>query len=455
MSKSLQSYQCIDCKHEVSQWVGKCPECGQWNSIVERNEISNNTVSNSDELKICNSTDVVDEKNQYIQTSLNELNYALGGGISVGSVILLSGQPGIGKSTLALQMTSAFTSKGYNVLYVSGEESVGQVIKRVKRLGLVDENLHIQHETCWEQICVGIEKIGADCVVIDSIQTTYSQEYGGKAGSELQVKSVSNEIVQYCKSIGITCVITGQITKMGNIAGPKFFEHIVDVVVYFEGLRSDTKRKLSCHKNRFGPTNQAGYFILSDKGIIDNTHFVEQLNVTQKSPKVGVAQSLLCENSKNRVVIIESLVRQKISNQTIRSKEYVDLPRLILLLALLDKYSEFKEETYELYLNAIGSYNGYKKLSDVAVLVSIWSAYKKCKIDNKTVFLGEVSLSGDIFHYEIAKDELTYLNQIGIKQIVGNVEDCDNFNVYRIRNINELFEQSKRVQFINDESANN
>lgn len=442
MKDTEHGYQCVHCEKSLAQWVGKCPQCMQWNTIVEKKRAFDILERDFLTLNIVSTAECSHEKLNYLTLSLLEIERVLGGGLVEGSVILLSGEPGIGKSTLVLQIAHSIVFQERKVLYITGEESVRQVASRVARLEIKHQDLFLLQETSWEKIKVAIERTKAQMVIIDSIQTTYSEESQGSAGSESQVKNVSQAIVEYMKSKGITCIITGQITKHGSIAGPKYFEHIVDTVLYFEGERSGCNRYIRALKNRFGTTNEVGCLHFSSKGLSDASEVKSGATVDFAIPHIGTSYTLVQQGSRLYPLKIESLMRSRVGNHFNRSRHYIDPHRLSMLVALLEGSSSFKESQYEMYLNVVGKYMQYHYQSDLAIIASLFSSYLKKPLPTHLIVLGEVSLNGGIYELEGIEKKMNYFKLLGVKTVWANINHPQAYstklNIVAVKSLGDL-----------------
>ena len=397
MAKNKIVYICRECGGESSKWLGKCPYCEQWNTLEEViTQTSANKSILVDKTNInavsVNEIDCNDE--QRFNTGINEFNRVLGGGLVKGSVVLLSGDPGIGKSTILLQICNNF--KDEKVLYVTGEESKGQIKLRANRLNVDNENLLIMCCTDILSICEYIKEEKPTVVVIDSIQTMQNNELSNSPGSITQVRECTSALLKVGKALDIPIIIVGHINKGGDIAGPKVMEHIVDTVLYFEGEKSNSYRMLRAIKNRFGSTNEIGVFEMQSKGLQE----VENPSALMLSGKLnGVSGSSICsiiEGSRPIFVEIQALTTATAFGNPRRMAAGYDYNRLNLILAVLEKRAGLFYSNLDVYLNVVGGLKLYEPSADLAITASLISAFKDKPIKSDICLFGEVGLSGEV-----------------------------------------------------------
>lgn len=397
MAKEKVVYECQHCGNQQSKWLGKCPDCGAWDSYIKLNkeqmefiksvksEVSKPALAQSiDEIKI--------EEIRRTTTQDKELDIVLGGGVVEGSLILIGGSPGIGKSTLLLKIASNL-SKDAKVLYVSGEESKSQIKLRADRIEAKENNLFILTEILFQNIQAEIAKSEYKFIVIDSIQTIYSDEINSSPGTVTQVREITFELMRLAKSQNITIFIIGHITKEGSIAGPRILEHMVDVVLYFEGDSSKELRVLRSFKNRFGSTSEVGIFEMTKKGLISandigNKFFTRGVAVS------GSAITVIMEGSRALSIEIQALVSQ--SSYPKRSSTGYDRNRLDMILALLERKIGLNLSGFDVFVNVIGGVKITETAADLAVVAAIISSFKNRPVSKDSVFIGEVSLNGEI-----------------------------------------------------------
>ena len=398
MAKVKTVFECQACGNQQSKWVGKCPQCGAWDSFLELNaqqietlkEISKNTAKPSLAKQI---SEVEIEKITRISTQNSELDLVLGGGVVEGSLVLIGGSPGIGKSTLLLKIASNFAAQGKKTLYVSGEESASQIKMRAQRLDAVKDELFLLTEILLENILAEVRKNEYKILVIDSIQTLYSEKIASAPGSVSQVREITFELMRLAKNENICVFIIGHITKDGSIAGPRILEHMVDVVLYFEGDSSRELRMLRGFKNRFGSTSEVGIFEMSQNGLISANDVAGKFFTRGKATS-GSAITITMEGSRALSVEIQALVCE--SAYPKRSSTGFDKNRLDMLLALLERKLEIPLGHYDVFINVSGGVKIGETAADLAVVAAIISSFKNRPISKESVFMGELSLNGEI-----------------------------------------------------------
>ena len=398
MAKIKTVFECQACGNQQSKWVGKCPQCGAWDSFLELNaqqietlkEISKSTAKPSLAKQI---SEVEIEKVTRISTQNSELDLVLGGGVVEGSLVLIGGSPGIGKSTLLLKIASNFAAQGKKTLYVSGEESASQIKMRAQRLDAVKDGLFLLTEILLENILAEVRKNEYKILVIDSIQTLYSEKIASAPGSVSQVREITFELMRLAKNENICVFIIGHITKDGSIAGPRILEHMVDVVLYFEGDSSRELRMLRGFKNRFGSTSEVGIFEMSESGLISANDVAGKFFTRGKATS-GSAITITMEGSRALSVEIQALVCE--SAYPKRSSTGFDKNRLDMLLALLERKLEIPLGHYDVFINVSGGVKISETAADLAVVAAIISSFKNRPISKESVFMGELSLNGEI-----------------------------------------------------------
>ena len=398
MAKIKTLFECQACGNQQSKWVGKCPQCGAWDSFLELNaqqietlkEISKSTAKPSLAKQI---SEVEIEKVTRISTQNSELDLVLGGGVVEGSLVLIGGSPGIGKSTLLLKIASNFAAQGKKTLYVSGEESASQIKIRAQRLDAVKDGLFLLTEILLENILAEVRKNEYKILVIDSIQTLYSEKIASAPGSVSQVREITFELMRLAKNENICVFIIGHITKDGSIAGPRILEHMVDVVLYFEGDSSRELRMLRGFKNRFGSTSEVGIFEMSENGLISANDVAGKFFTRGKATS-GSAITITMEGSRALSVEIQALVCE--SAYPKRSSTGFDKNRLDMLLALLERKLEIPLGHYDVFINVSGGVKIGETAADLAAVAAIISSFKNRPISKESVFMGELSLNGEI-----------------------------------------------------------
>ncbi|CAD7287089.1 DNA repair protein RadA [Campylobacter suis] len=398
MAKIKSVFECQACGNQQSKWVGKCPNCGAWDSFIELNSTQ---IKASEELakishtpsKATSIDKVQIEQINRFSTKDKELDLVLGGGVVEGSLVLIGGSPGIGKSTLLLKIGSNLARDGKKTLYVSGEESASQIKMRADRLDAVDENLFLLTEICLESIVAEVKKSEYKVLIIDSIQTLYSEKITSAPGSITQVREITFELMRLAKDNDICVFIIGHITKEGAIAGPRVLEHMVDVVLYFEGDASRELRLLRGFKNRFGSTSEVGIFEMTKKGLASATEISSKF-FTRGNAVSGSAITIIMEGSRAISVEIQALVCE--SAYPKRSSTGFEKNRLDMLLALLERKLELPLGHYDVFINVSGGVKISETAADLAVIAAIISSFRNRPISKESVFIGELSLNGEI-----------------------------------------------------------
>lgn len=390
MAKKTDFYFCTACGADYSKWNGRCTACGEWNTIAEKTDSSPGRRLREVPTAVLLST-VDKTKTERGRSGITEFDLVCGGGVVPGSVILLGGEPGIGKSTLALQI-----SEKLNALYISGEESPVQIRQRGERLSIDMARIHISVNNEVDDIIELAENIAPGCLIIDSIQTIYSAEIPGIIGSVSQVRESASRLVDFAKKKGIPVILIGHITKDGNIAGPKLLEHIVDTVLYFEGDFSKDYRVLRAFKNRYGSVNELGLFRMTEAGLEE----VKDKNKIFLNPFLsaapGNAVSAAVEGSRTILFEVQALVTFSSFSNPRRLSDGFDLNRLIIICAVLEKHAGLKLSNFDVFINVSGGFNISETAGDLAVAAAIASSLKEKRVEDGVGLIGEVSLSGDI-----------------------------------------------------------
>ncbi|NLK66615.1 MAG: DNA repair protein RadA [Campylobacteraceae bacterium] len=398
MAKKKVVFECSACGNKQAKWMGKCPDCGAWDSFVELTQsqiefVEKTARATTKPTKAQEISDIKVEKVDRVSTDDKELDLVLGGGVVKGSLVLIGGSPGIGKSTLLLKIASNLAKKNLDVLYVSGEESLSQIKMRADRLDAVTPNLYLLAEISLENIKHELFSKEYKVLIIDSIQTLFSESISSAPGSVSQVREVTFELMRLAKEKGISVFIIGHITKEGSIAGPRILEHMVDVVLYFEGDASKELRLLRGFKNRFGSTSEVGIFEMTNKGLVSAKDLVGRF-FTRGKAMSGSAVTVTMEGSRPLIVEIQALVSE--SSYPKRSSTGYDKNRLDMLIALLDRKMGILLGGYDVFVNVIGGVKITETAADLAVLAAIVSSFKNRPVSKESVFLGEVSLNGEI-----------------------------------------------------------
>lgn len=397
-------YICSECGCVSPKWLGKCNQCGAWNSFIE--DVISTAPEKPQEVKHRTLTSAKDnvatrfsetELPDYIRsnTRLSELDRVLGGGLVHGSVVLLAGEPGIGKSTLLMQISDALGEQK-KVLYISGEESAGQLKLRAKRLGIIGKNLFILTETELEKTLAQIEKVAPDVIIVDSIQTMYSDKISSAPGTITQIKECTLAFIAKAKNDGISVILVGHVNKEGSIAGPKILEHMVDAVLYFEGDRQHSYRIIRAMKNRYGSTNEIGVFEMGDEGLIEVCNPSEMLLADR--PKNAPGNCALCtiEGTRPLIAEVQALVSPTVFPAPRRTSNGIDYNRLNLILAVLEKRLGLRFSANDAYINVIGGLRIDEPASDLAVAMALISSLRDKVIPDDLIAIGELGLSGEV-----------------------------------------------------------
>lgn len=397
MAKSKSVYVCSECGYQSPKWLGKCPSCNQWNTMEEEIEnTSSKPLSKSSSVsKVMALDEITTDVEKRISTGINEFDRVLGGGIVYGSLILLSGDPGIGKSTILLQICQ-YLGKNSKVLYVSGEESANQIKMRANRLNVTTDNLYILTQTDVSEIVEAVKSNKPDIVIIDSIQTMVYEEIGSSAGSVTQVRECTNIFMHTAKGLGIPIIIVGHVNKDGAIAGPKVLEHIVDTVLYFEGEKNYSYRILRGVKNRFGSTNEIGVFEMTGEGLKEVLN--PSLMMISGRPKntSGTCVACVMEGSRPILAEVQGLVCATGFGTPRRMSTGFDYNRMNMLLAVLEKRCGYYFNNMDAYINVIGGLRLDEPAADLTVSLALVSSLKEKAVGDKVLAFGEVGLAGEI-----------------------------------------------------------
>lgn len=450
MAKAKTVFYCTNCGNETPRWQGKCPACGAWNTIEEHIEKPTST-GKAKAAPVGQSRrpqkigQVTSDGEIRFSTGMGELNRVLGGGAVAGSLVLVGGAPGIGKSTLLLQICSSLC-EGRTVLYVSGEESERQLKLRSDRLGVVPESLYILSETRLSDILEAIQELAPDILIIDSIQTLYNEENDSSPGSVSQVKDCTMTLMQLSKAQGITVFVVGHINKDGNIAGPKVLEHMVDCVLYFEGDANSSYRLLRAAKNRFGSTNEIGVFEMRESGLVEIPNPSQMLLEGRPEGASGTCVSCVMEGTRPVLAEVQALVAKTTFNVPRRAADGFDFNRAVLLMAVAEKRAGMKLSLFDAYINVIGGLQLDEPGADLAVALAVASSYRDSPIADDLVAIGEVGLTGEIRSVSHMNQRLAEVARLGFQKCIipkGGSEKLtvpSGLTVYRVRNLREAIE---------------
>jgi DNA repair protein RadA/Sms len=417
MKKEKSIFVCSECGYQTVKLLGRCPNCGNWNTFIE--EFYSPTITEEKEISLPKKLKEIEyEEVPRIKTGIEEFDRVLGGGIVRKSYILIAGEPGIGKSTLLLKVCGNLIKNGYKVLYISGEESQNQIKMRAKRLGIDSEEIYILTSAEINSIKNGLEKIKPDFIVVDSIQTVYNPEIPTIPGSVTQVRENANFFMKYTKNNDCSTFLVGHITKEGVVAGPKILEHIVDAVIYFEGDIRTNLRILRCLKNRFGSTNEIGVFSMEENGLIEipdaSKIFIQDIEKT--SP--GLTIYPLLEGTRTILVEIEGLVTPTYYGIPKRTVSGIDYNRISLIIAVLEKKLKLNFNVYDVYVNVGGGLKVNEVGCDLAVCISCVSSLKDIPPIKKSVIIGEIGLTGEIRGVENINLRLKECARLGIEKAI-------------------------------------
>ena len=422
MAKVKSKYVCQNCGYETAGYLGKCPECGSWGSFVE--ELST-PVEKKTEVEVFDTTPPMTldeiEMNSEIRmsTNISEFDRVLGGGIVQGSLVLIAGDPGIGKSTILLQTSGELCNAGKKVLYISAEESASQIKLRAERLGVKSNTLFIYPQTNLELIKKHIESMKPDLVIVDSIQAIYTSIIQSSAGSVSQIRECCNMLMHIAKSQNISIIVIGHVTKEGNIAGPKVLEHMVDTVIQFEGDKTKTYRILRSIKNRFGNTSEVGIFEMSASGLTEVVNpselFLKEYNQTQTPGSTIIVTS---EGTRPLLVEIQALVGTTPYPAPRRIANGVDTGRVLQILAVLEKRIGLNLSKQDVYVNVIGGIDVNEPAADLGIALAIVTCVRDVVFDPETAIIGEIGLSGEIRAVNHIEKRINEAQKLGFKRII-------------------------------------
>ncbi len=423
MAKAKKNiYFCQNCGHEESKWLGQCPACKEWNTFVEEKvtPAASKTIKERREAQaqVVTLSSVETDEDDRMLTDIKELDRVLGGGIVKGSLVLVGGDPGIGKSTLLLQVCQRLSASGKKILYISGEESLKQIKLRANRMGEFTENLYLLCETSLDIIRGVIEQQKPDMVVIDSIQTMYNEEVASAPGSVSQVRESTNIFMQLAKGLNISIFIVGHVTKEGTVAGPRVLEHMVDTVLYFEGDRHASYRILRGVKNRFGSTNEIGVFEMRKEGLVEVKNPSEFMLSGKPEHASGSVVACAMEGTRPMLMEIQALVCKTNFGMPRRTAAGLDYNRVNLLMAVLEKRLGLPLSNYDAYVNIAGGIRLNEPAADLGIVMAIASSYKNRPIAEDVIVFGEVGLSGEVRAVTMPEQRVAEAKKLGFTTCV-------------------------------------
>lgn len=450
MAKAKKTiFFCQNCGHEESKWLGQCPACREWNTFVEEKitPVKGAAAGKSvREGEVVTLSSVRTDGEERIKTDIQELDRVLGGGIVPGSLVLVGGDPGIGKSTLLLQVCQKLSGKKESVLYISGEESLKQIKLRADRMGKFSEDLLLLCETNLETIRQTIERQKPHLAIIDSIQTMYSEEIGSAPGSVSQVREATNTFMQLAKGLGISIFIVGHVTKEGTVAGPRVLEHMVDTVLYFEGDRHASYRILRGVKNRFGSTNEIGVFEMRQTGLEEVANPSEFMLSGKPQNASGSVVACSMEGTRPILMEIQALVCASNFGFPRRTAAGTDYNRVNLLMAVLEKRMGLPLSNYDAYVNIAGGIRMNEPAVDLGIVMAIFSSYKNRPVPEDMIVFGEVGLSGEVRAVSMPEQRVSEAKKLGFKTCVipsvseNAVKNIEGIRVIGVRSVSEAIQ---------------
>lgn len=446
--KQKTTYYCTECGNEFPKWMGQCSSCGSWNTVIEaqaETKSTKNAVSRGIKRLPRTLAELDTAEEERFSSGIAELDRVLGGGCVKGSLVLFGGSPGIGKSTLLLQICE-YICREQTVLYVTGEESERQLKMRAERLKVRTGNLFVLSETNMDDILDTLESAKPDMLIIDSIQTLYSPELNSSAGSVAQVKECTNSLMKIAKTYGVTVFVIGHVNKEGAIAGPKVLEHMVDCVLYFEGIQSASHRILRSAKNRFGSTNEIGVFEMTETGLQEVPNPSEMLLSGRPENTPGTCVTCVMEGTRPVLAEIQALMTASSFNVPRRTSNGLDYNRAMLLMAVIEKRGGLKIGGFDGYINVIGGLSIDEPAADLAAVLAIGSSYKDKPIPDDLVAIGEVGLTGELRSVTQLEQRIAEIKRLGFKKCLIPVQRRklinipDGIKVIEVKTVKEAFE---------------
>jgi DNA repair protein RadA/Sms len=432
MAKTVSPYRCVECGWTTLKWVGRCGECQSWGTVIEAGENPNRprvepaTISDSDAARPI--TEVTTAEAAHQAVGIGEFDRVLGGGIVPGAAVLLSGEPGVGKSTLLLDVAHKVASSGKSVLYVSAEESVSQVRLRAERTGAMVDTLFLASTTDLANVLGQVEKLEPSLLIVDSIQTIQAGTLDSLAGGPAQVREVANSLIRLAKAKNIAVIIVGHVTKDGQVAGPRTLEHLVDVVCHFEGDRQSALRFVRALKNRFGPTDEVGCFEMTGDGIVEVPDPSALFRSGSGSSVSGTCTTIALEGRRALPVEIQALVVPTNAPQPRRVVNGVDSSRVAMVLAVLERRAGLKLSTADVYVSTVGGIKLSEPAADLSIALAIASAYKDQPVDSHVAAVGEISLAGEIRQVTSNSQRKSEAKRLGMGEFIdteaGNIRQA-------------------------------
>ena len=436
MAKIKTKWVCQSCGYETAKYIGKCPDCNNWGTLVEEVEVKQSSTHQSvviDDSPVCLINEIEITESIKFPTGFEELNRVLGGGLVQGSLVLLAGDPGIGKSTLVLQTAGNICKQGKKLLYVCAEESGSQVKLRAQRLNVNTDNLYVYSQTNLESVITQIDTLKPEILVIDSIQSIYTSNITSSSGSVSQIRECTNALMDIAKNKNITVIVIGHVTKDGNIAGPKVLEHMVDTVIYFEGDKYKSQRLLRSIKNRFGSTNEIGVFNMVENGLEEVTN-PSELFMKERTDSATPGSVIIATNEGTRALLVEvqALVGTTSYPSPRRVSTGVEYNRLLQIIAVLEKRIGLNLSKHDVYVNVIGGIEIDEPAADLGIALAIATCYRDVVVDHNCVIIGEISLSGEIRNVSNLEKRIYEAQKLGFKKAIVpklNKKLSDNFDI--------------------------
>ena len=444
------AFFCKECGYESAKWTGQCPACREWNTMVEEPVAKKASDRRSvipergrQKIQPVRLSEVSIEEQDRISTGYQELDRVLGSGIVAGSLVLVGGDPGIGKSTLLLQVCRNLAAEGHKVLYISGEESLKQIKLRANRIGRITGDLLFLCETSLDDIQEAIQETKPEIVIIDSIQTMYREDVSSAPGSVSQVRESTNILLQIAKGMGISVFIVGHVTKEGVVAGPRVLEHMVDTVLYFEGERNASYRILRGVKNRFGSTNEIGVFEMQEQGLEEVENPSEYLLSGRPEEASGAAVACSLEGTRPILLEVQALVAQTNFGMARRTAAGTDYNRVNLLMAVLEKRCHYETSRYDAYVNIAGGVRTNEPALDLAIVLALVSSLKDRPVNPKCIIFGEVGLSGEVRAVSMAEQRVREAIKLGFESCIlpqvclEKMKKVEGIDLHGVRNVRE------------------